>query len=296
MIQPILISPEAIYDDRSSRQSLGLTDAALANARRAGTLRYTRQGKPTLYLGKWILSWLESQAGPDPAAPTSKGLPPLPREDKLAARELELGRRGLTPNDRTAMPHPESDRLRRALERCASRAVRWSGVVYRSASPRYSNEDDLLTGVGSKTAGARWNPPKSFPTVYSSLDPHTALDEVLAHFRYYEIPIESAMPRVVVSFSVRLGKVLDLTDGKARTALRVSERRILDESWREEQKAGRESLTQALGRLAHELGWEGLLVPSAARRGGINLIVFPANLSRRSSLEIINVGDLPRRD
>jgi RES domain-containing protein len=194
------------------------------------------------------------------------------------------------------MPHPESVRLRQALERCALRAVRYSGVVYRSASPRYANKDDLLTGVGSKTAGARWNPPKSFPTVYSSLDPHTALDEVLAHFRYYKIPVESAMPRVTVSVRVRLGRVLDLADGKTRSALRVSERRMLDEPWREEQKAGREALTQALGRLSHELGWEGLLVPSAARKEGMNLIVFPANLSRRSPLEIINVGDLPRRD
>jgi len=194
------------------------------------------------------------------------------------------------------MPHPGSDRLRHALERCASRAVRWSGVVYRSASPRYANKDDLLTGVGSKTAGARWNPPRSFPTVYASLDPHTALEEVLAHFRYYKIPIESAMPRVTVSVRVRLGRVLDLTDGKTRSALRVSERRMLTEPWREEQKAGREALTQALGRLGHEFGWEGLIVPSAVRRGGVNLIIFPANLSRRSSLEIINVVDLPRRD
>ena len=117
------------------------------------------------------------------------------------------------------MPHPESDRLRHALERCASRAVRWSGVVYRSASPRYANKDDLLTGVGSKTAGARWNPPKSFPTVYSSLDP------------------------------------------------------------------------QALGRIGHELGREAFLVPSAARRGGSNLVIFPANLAQRSLLEIINAGN-----
>jgi RES domain-containing protein len=194
------------------------------------------------------------------------------------------------------MQHPESVRLRQALERCVLRAVRYSGVVYRSASPRYANKDDLLTGVGSKTAGARWNPPKSFPTVYSSLDPHTALDEVFAHFRYYKIPVESAMPRVTVSVRVRLGRVLDLADGKTRSALRVSKRRMLDEPWREEQKAGREALTQALGRLSHELGWEGLLVPSAARKEGMNLIVFPANLYQRGCLEIINVGDLPRRD
>jgi RES domain-containing protein len=194
------------------------------------------------------------------------------------------------------MPHPDSDRLRRSLERCASRTVRWVGVVYRSSSPRYANRDDLLTGSGSKTAGARWNPPRSFPTVYSSLDPHTALDEVLAHFRFFGIPIESAMPRVTVSVRVRVERVLDLTDGKIRSALRVSERRMLDEPWREQQQAGREALTQALGRLIHELEWEGFLVPSAARRGGVNLILLPTNLSSRSSLEIINVSELPRRE
>ena len=194
------------------------------------------------------------------------------------------------------MPHPETSRLRRGLHRCASLAVGWSGVVFRSVSPRYANKDDLLTGVGSKTAGARWNPPKSFPTVYSSLDPHTALDEVLAHFRFYGFPVESAMLRVTVSVRVRLARTLDLTDGTTRCALRVSMRRMLDEPWREEQEAGREALTQALGRLGQELGWEGFLVPSAARRGGVNLIVFPANLSKFSLLEIINVGDLPRRE
>jgi RES domain-containing protein len=189
--------------------------------------------------------------------------------------------------------HPESDRLRRAMERCASRAVRWSGVVYRSATPRYANKDDLLTGVGSGSAGARWNPPRSFPTVYASLDPHTALDEVLAHFRHYGIPIESAMPRVTVSVRVRLARALDFTDGPTRSALRVSAQRMVDEPWREKQESGREALTQALGRLAHELGWEGLLVPSAARRGGVNLILFPDNLGRASTLEIVNVGELP---
>jgi hypothetical protein len=64
MLEPVSIDPEALYDDGSLRQALGLTDAALSNARRAGTLRYNRQGKRTLYLGKWILAWLESQAAP----------------------------------------------------------------------------------------------------------------------------------------------------------------------------------------------------------------------------------------
>jgi hypothetical protein len=68
---------------------------------------------------------------------------------------------------------------------------------------------------------------------------------------------------------------------------------MLEEPWREEQQAGREALPQALGRLARERGWEGLLVPSAARRLGINLVVFPDVLARENSLEIINRSDLP---
>jgi hypothetical protein len=64
MIEPVLIEPEAVYDDGSLRQTLGLTEAALAAARRSGSLRFTRQGKRVLYFGKWITSWLERQAAP----------------------------------------------------------------------------------------------------------------------------------------------------------------------------------------------------------------------------------------
>jgi RES domain-containing protein len=191
--------------------------------------------------------------------------------------------------------HSESDRLARALARCDSHAISWHGELYRSSAPRYANKDDLLTGAGSKTAGARWNPPNSFRTLYSSLDPHTAIDEALSHFAHYALPIAPAMPRVIVSLEARLARVLDLTDGTVRRILGVSRRRLVDEPWRENQKMGREALTQAIGRLAFDAEWEGLLVPSAARRGGINLIVFPANVDAPASwLRIINKAELPR--
>jgi hypothetical protein len=64
MIEPVLIESEALYDDGALRQSLGLTPATLAAARRAGTLRHTRQGKRTLYKGAWVLAWLESESAP----------------------------------------------------------------------------------------------------------------------------------------------------------------------------------------------------------------------------------------
>jgi RES domain-containing protein len=172
--------------------------------------------------------------------------------------------------------------------------VAWRGELFRSASPRYANKEDIVTGAGSKTAGARWNPPASFNTVYASLEVETALAEALQHFRYHGLAVSKAMPRVIVALEAKVARVVDLRDGDTRRILGVSERRMLDEPWREEQKKGREALTQALGRLAFTADLQGLLVPSAAHKGGANLVLFPANLDPpKSWLRIINRGDLP---
>ena len=69
------------------------------------------------------------------------------------------------------------------------------------------------------TYATMFNPPAEMHTRFDA-----ALDEVLAHFSHYRIPIESAMPRVTVSVRVSLGRVLDLTDGPTRFALRTARR------------------------------------------------------------------------
>jgi hypothetical protein len=60
MVQPIRIDPAAIYDDAALVLTLDLSSATLARARRNGRLRFTRQGRRTLYLGQWLLDWLVS--------------------------------------------------------------------------------------------------------------------------------------------------------------------------------------------------------------------------------------------
>jgi RES domain-containing protein len=166
--------------------------------------------------------------------------------------------------------------------------------LYRSASPRYANRDDLITGAGSKSAGARWNPPNSFRTVYASLEVETALAESLAHFRHFGLPVARALPRVLVALEARVRRVLDLSDGAVRRTLGVSDRRLRGEPWREENRRRREAMTQAIGRLAYRADLEGLLVPSAARPGGRNLILFPANMDGPGSwVRIANKEDLP---
>jgi hypothetical protein len=58
MQAPVSIEPNQVYDDGALYLTLGLTPNTLATARRSGALRFTRQGKRTLYLGQWIVDWL----------------------------------------------------------------------------------------------------------------------------------------------------------------------------------------------------------------------------------------------
>src|SRR5579871_6883865 len=110
-------------------------------------------------------------------------------------------------------PHPESERLARALGHCARFAGAWAGFVYRSSSPDYAGRDDLITGAGAKHTGGRWNPKDSFHTVYASLDFETAVAEALAHYRRFRIPEHMAMPRLFAALEVQLTRALDLRRG-----------------------------------------------------------------------------------
>jgi hypothetical protein len=58
----IRIDPDGIYDDVLLYGTLEVSAATLAQARRTGKLRYSRQGRRVLYLGEWVLAWLKADA------------------------------------------------------------------------------------------------------------------------------------------------------------------------------------------------------------------------------------------
>jgi RES domain-containing protein len=101
------------------------------------------------------------------------------------------------------------------------------------------------------------------------------------------------MPRTFVAIAVNLQAVLDLRDGRVRQRLQVSLDRILTVDWRKEVRAGREPITQSIGRAASQVGLEGLIVPSAVEPKGHNLLVIPANLQSSSKLAVLNPDSLP---
>lgn len=159
--------------------------------------------------------------------------------------------------------------------------------IYRSVAPKYATERDLLTGEGAKRFGGRWNP-AGVAAIYGSLTPQCALEETLAHARYYGLPINISMPRTFVAIEIHLSHILDLTDGNIRRSLRISEQKLLKCDWRAECAAGRTPITQEVGRLAALAGLEAILVHSAAGNSGSNLVVFLENLCSASRLEIVS--------
>ena len=59
MIEGFQIDPKAVYDDPALSVAIGVGAESLARARQSGDLRHTRKGRRILYLGQWIMDWLE---------------------------------------------------------------------------------------------------------------------------------------------------------------------------------------------------------------------------------------------
>jgi hypothetical protein len=128
-----------------------------------------------------------------------------------------------------------------------------------------------------------------------SLTPETSVNESGASFTYYKFAPIEFRPKVIVGVRLNLANVMDLANlhsSKARPWLRLDE--LLAEDWRKTNDAGRESQSQALGRAAHDVGAEALLVPSARVKTCANLVFFPESLFDASKAEILGQDELRR--
>ena len=128
-----------------------------------------------------------------------------------------------------------------------------------------------MSGNGARQRGGRWNPP-GFSTVYGRTTDATALEECKANDRYYGI--ETKGPRLLVAIEADLKRMLDLIQPNLRRALNLTLEELAAEAWRKLLAAGRESLTQVLGRAVADAGGSGLLARSAAVKQGVNVVIF----------------------
>jgi RES domain-containing protein len=162
-----------------------------------------------------------------------------------------------------------------------------------------------LSGVGSQLRGGRFNPPRSFRIAYLSIHPstpHAELKKAAARKAkaLAEFPLDEDLAArwPLVTVRAHLEKVLDLTDAEILNLPEFKaagiDRDFLtnDGSWSENEE-GRESATQAVGRLAYELGLHGLIAHSSTDGGEKNLDVFLPNLPVGCGLEVIHPPDFP---
>lgn len=170
----------------------------------------------------------------------------------------------------------------------------FEGPVFRFVKPKQSSVKAMFAGKGPRYNSGRWLLKGGKLATYTSLLPETALVEALAASRYYGFPESSAAPLVFVTARVKLKKVLDLRDGKLRQRLRLSEESIIGTDWRANNSTKIEAITQAWGWALHETGAEGFLCQSAAYAGEANLIIFPENLSGKSSVNVAIEVKWPR--
>jgi len=134
----------------------------------------------------------------------------------------------------------------------------------------------------SLVRGGRFNPPLAFGALHLGESEKSCLDEVKSHAGG---DLDILRPLVIGVFHLHLSKVLDLTDSKVLAVLVNALKIKLTDLMR----PGHHALSQRIGRVARELGYEGVLFHSAARPGNKNLAVFVDLLEKKSSVKKASV-------
>ena len=183
----------------------------------------------------------------------------------------------------TVHRHPRFTELRDEFRDHPQWFTSWTGTLFRFHTIDFPTAKDVLSGEGARKHGGRWNPP-GLATVYGSTTDTTALEECKANDRYYGVVTKS--PRLLVAIEAQLTRVVDLTNPDIRRALDISLKELAAEDWRKLMAAGKESLTQVLGRAVAEVGGSGLLARSAGVKRGFNVAIFPT-ISARDHLEVV---------
>lgn len=139
----------------------------------------------------------------------------------------------------------------------------------------------MVSMRGAFLHGARYNIRGYFGALYTSLSRETARLEMA---RYFTVPPLGGF--VEASISLRLNRVLDLTNRKRLRRTGLAWERLIEPRF---------LLTQELGRMAWESGWEALLAPSAADPQQHNLAVFMDNQRPLWRVELAEVaaGTMP---
>jgi RES domain-containing protein len=167
------------------------------------------------------------------------------------------------------------------------------GISVRVTSDKFAH--DPISGEGSRLVGGRFNIrlglkdcpdlPDGIQAIYLADSPETALREANL------IRQPSLIDRLLddegyTYFLIRyeLSRVLDLTLGN------IFDRQLLTGAWDTYDAIDLTAPTQRIALAAFTLGIPALKVPSAQNQAGHNLVIFPANLDDKCSIDAHQVS------
>lgn len=199
-----------------------------------------------------------------------------------------------------------------ALRGCVKHQSEYRGPAYRVVfKDKWAVAEHVLTGVGAKIHGGRWNCKHSgLLATYLSDHPQTAVAERLHYARLFA-GVDShdktgwTLPRdfwddfMMASVDINM-ELIDLTRKEvAREVRKVCNYfspAIMVREWREDDPE-RESLVQCVGRAAAAAGFPAVMVPSARRPGAKNLVVFPSLLvgPLEEAMHLASLGSVPTK-
>ena len=135
----------------------------------------------------------------------------------------------------------------------------WEGTVYRHM---FASQPPTRANIG----GARWNEP-DLAAIYTSCERETALAE--AEYYISLQPLRPRARRTLFTIHVSLSKVIDLTAAGLLEQLGITDDILTSID---------QGACRTIGAAVNWLGHGGLLVPSARRRGGTNLVIYQQDL------------------
>lgn len=174
------------------------------------------------------------------------------------------------------------------MARLAASPEAYSGYCYRCVKPQYSSRLNAFSGEGSRKASGRFHVKGQFILLYTGTTLEAAQWEYFNTARSIGIDTAHLLPVTAIGAEIVLSKVLNLSRADVRSTLKITLKQLQETNW---SLSPDEALTQLVGRLAFEAGFEAMRVPSLG--GGQNLNVFRQNLLPGSSLQIVNEAELP---
>lgn len=169
----------------------------------------------------------------------------------------------------------------------------WQGDVLRATLPRWISRPYRFTGTGALLSGGRWNNLKLIPAVYFADSVQTLVAEAEAWANRYGWTVADLKPQTRMTVHLKLQAVLDLTAKATLAQLDLNVGQLTSCDWKADQDAGREALTQSLGRAAFECLAEGLVAPSARHPGGTTVVIFPSHRRDASTILTRDEAEIP---